>query len=296
MWEPEPGWQRLPGGMGASTAGIWRDGDQAVKRVTAPLPGDPGELSDPRHFAYWRRPVEVATSGIVEQTPGLRSPVATRVEEDVEGAVVWSPWVDVEQLPGPFVARVLGRFAAAGVPDQPWLARHQLADRIAQVEHRGGWRTLARTTVADLADRLWQRRGTLLEAVGALPRVSQHGDPVPGNLVARDGDDVVALDWATLGTGPVGADVGYWALTAREDFSTLVDAYLDGLPDGLARPGQVLLGARVTTVYTALTRADWALARVADAPGALAGKYRHPSVAPYLRSLQRQFPQIEALL
>jgi len=30
--------------------------------------------------------------------------------------------------------------------------------------------------------------------------------------------------------------------------------------------------------------------------GALAGKYRHPAVAPYLRRLQRQFPLIESLL
>jgi hypothetical protein len=28
----------------------------------------------------------------------------------------------------------------------------------------------------------------------------------------------------------------------------------------------------------------------------LAGKYRHPAVAPYLRSLQRQLPQVEGLL
>ena len=51
-----------------------------------------------------------------------------------------------------------------------------------------------------------------------------------------------------------------------------------------------------TAAYTALCRAEWALARVASGPGALAGKYRHPAVAPYLRSLQRLFPQLEALL
>ena len=55
-------------------------------------------------------------------------------------------------------------------------------------------------------------------------------------------------------------------------------------------------GARVMAVYTALTRLDWALARVADGEGALAGKFRHPSVAPYIRAMQRQVDQIEALL
>jgi hypothetical protein len=41
---------------------------------------------------------------------------------------------------------------------------------------------------------------------------------------------------------------------------------------------------------------DWALRRVADGEGALAGKYAHPSVAPYVVSMQRQATQIEALL
>jgi hypothetical protein len=53
---------------------------------------------------------------------------------------------------------------------------------------------------------------------------------------------------------------------------------------------------RVSAAYTALSRAEWALARVAGGEGALAGKYRHPAVAPYLRTLQRQFPLLEALV
>jgi hypothetical protein len=106
----------------------------------------------------------------------------------------------------------------------------------------------------------------------------------------------VAIDWSTVGTGPVGGDLGYFALSAREAFEPLVEAYLGDLPAGAASRDEVELGARVTAVFTVLTRAEWALARVAHGEGALAGKYRHPSVAPYLRALQRQFPQIEALL
>ncbi|KQY64375.1 MULTISPECIES: phosphotransferase [unclassified Nocardioides] len=296
MWQPEPGWQPVPGGMGTSTVGVWRCGDQVVKRLQAPLPGDPGELSDRSHFAWWRRPAEVATSGVVDETPGLRSVRAAKVEEDDEGITLWHAYVESETLPGPFVARALGRFAGADLPAYPWLARRQLATRLARVEHNGGWRTLERTTVADVADRLWQLRGQHLDVLDGLPEVAQHGDPAAANLIARDGDDVVAIDWSMLGIGPVGADLGYLALTAREDFDVLVDAYADGLPAGIATRAQVLLGARINAVHTAMSRAEWALARVADGPGALAGKYRHPSVAPYLRSLQRLFPQIEALL
>ena len=116
------------------------------------------------------------------------------------------------------------------------------------------------------------------------------------NIPGRDGDDAVAIDWATLGTGPVGGDLGYLSLTSREELGPLVDAYLLGLPAGVADHDHVLLGARITGVYTAFGRAEWALARVAGGEGALAGKFRHPSVAPYLRALQRQAAAVEALL
>ena len=99
-----------------------------------------------------------------------------------------------------------------------------------------------------------------------------------------------------MGHGPVGADLGYYMLSAREEFEPLLDAYLLGLPEGLGSRDEAAQGARVTAVFTALNRAEWALARVAGGEGALAGKYRHPAVAPHLRALQRQFPQIEALV
>jgi hypothetical protein len=296
MWQPEPGWQRLASGLGASTAGVWLAGDRVVKRLTAPLPGDPGELSDPRHFAYWRRSAEVAVSGVVAATPGLRSDPAHLVEEDADGITLWLPHVDELPPGGLFVARSLGAFAGAELSPYPWLARNQLADRIRKVERNGGWPTLARTTVADVADHLWTRRGRYLTALTELPQVPQHGDPTPGNLIAHDLDTVIAIDWATLGTGPVGADLGYYSLSAREEFEPLLEAYVAALPVGIASREQAELGARVSAVYTVISRTEWALARVAEGPGALVGKFRHPSVAPYLRSLQRQFPQIEALL
>jgi len=300
MWQPEPGWHPLPGGTGTSTVGVWRTvlGDQpvVVKRLAAPGEGDPAELSDPRHSAYWRRAADVVTAGLVDTTPGLRSPARTAVDEDPEGITLIQEWVEDAANSGLFAARALGRFAGADLRQETWLATGQLRDRLNRIDRRGGWRTLGRTTVADVGDHLWRRRGAFLQAVEALPQVPQHGDPLPANLPGRVGDDVVAVDWGTLGHGPVGADLGYYVLSAREEFEPLLDAYLLGLPDGLATPDEAALGARVTAVYTALNRAEWALARVAGGEGALAGKYRHPAVAPHLRALQRQFPQIEALL
>ena len=300
MWQPLPGWHSLPGGSGTSTVGVWRavveDRPVAVKRIASPAEHDPAELSDPRHFGYWRRAAEVARSGVVTTTPGLRSPLDVTVEEDVEGVTLTQEWVEDAANSGLFAAHAMGRFAGATLDDQPWLARDQLRDRLDRVSRRGGWTTLARTTVADVAEHLWVRRESFLDALDGLTQVPQHGDPVPANLPGREGDDVVAIDWGMLGHGPVGADLGYYLLSAREEFEPLMDAYLMGLPDGLAEAEEAVLGARVTAVYTVLTRADWALARVAGGEGALASKFRHPAVAPYLRALQRQFPQIEALV
>jgi len=301
MWQPEPGLQRLAGGSAMSTGGVWRctEGGRSlvVKRLLAPRREDPPELGDRRHFAYWRRAADVALSGVVDHTPGLRSLPAVKVEEDAAGITLWHPEVrDDRPPPGLFVATAMARFAASLSPDQPWLAVGQLRDRLRRTEYRGGWKTLARTPVADLTDRLWARRGRHLDALDELPRVLQHGDPVSANLPATDDGDVLAIDWSSLGRGPVGGDLGYYALSAREEFEPLLEAYVEALPAGLASHEQAELGAIVTAVYTVVTRAEWALARAADGEGALAGKFRHPSVAPYLRALQRQFPRMEALL
>jgi hypothetical protein len=299
MWEPDPAWHAVTGGTGTSTLGVWRterDGRPlVVKRLAAPGPDDPPEFSETHHFAYWRREADVAVSGITVASPGLCA-TPTDVAEDDEGITLTSEWVEDAALNGLYVAHAMGRFAGAPLGRHRWLAVGQLRDRMRRVELRGGWPTLARTTVADVADRLWNRRETLLRELDALPQVPQHGDPAAQNLPGRHGDDVVAIDWSTLGHGPVGADLGLFLQNAREDAEPLLDAYLMGLPPGLATGAEVAHGMRVSAAYTALSRAEWALARVAHGEGALAAKYRHPAVAPYLRTLQRQFPLLEALL
>ena len=223
--------------------GVWRAamGDQpvVVKRLARPARHDPAELSDPTHFAYWRREADVLTTGIVGATDGLRAPPAG-VEEDPEGITITREWVEDAASSGLFVAMALGRFAGSLVARPRFLARHQLRDRLARTERRGGWPTLARTPVADVADHLWRRRESMLERVEALPQVPQHGDPAPVNLPGREHDRVVAIDWAMLGVGHVGGDLGLYSLAAREEFEPLVEAYLMGLPDGTATDDEVL--------------------------------------------------------
>lgn len=297
MWQPEPDWVALPGGSGTSTVGVWRTavGGRAVvvKRLASPRPGDPAALSDPGHIGYWRRDADVIIAGLVDQTPGLRAPAAS-AEEDPEGITIIRDWVEDAASSGLFLALAIGRFAAGDLPRPRFLAQHLMRDRMERVERRGGWPTLDRTTVADVADHLWRHRTAMLDLLDELPQVPQHGDPTPANLPGRVEDDAIAVDWGTLGVGPVGADLGYLSLSSREGFEPLLDAYLLGFPD--ADREQVVLGAQIVAVYTALSRAEWALARAATGEGALASKYRHPSVAPHLRTLQRQFPHMESLL
>ena len=293
-WQPDPGWVSVPGGP-AST-GVWRaeldHRTLVVKRLSPPEPDD-REALHPRASTYWRREADVALDGLLDGSRGVRAPEVLRVEEDPGGVTLWTARVDDAANNGLFLAHALGTLAATAVDDRPWLARDVLAGRLARFASRGGWPTLARTTLADVADRIWQRRAHHLATLDTLPQVLTHGDATPRNLLGRDGGDVVAVDWSTVGTGAVGSDLGYLALSVREDLDTLLAAYGEALGGSSS---EARAGATVTAAYTALCRAEWALARVASGTGALAGKYRHPAVAPYLRSLQRLFPQLEALL
>ncbi len=305
MWQPDPAWQPLAGGSGTSTIGVWRIANRQrsvlVKRL-APPPDwdvDRADALRPGSLAYWRREADVSIAGVVEATPGLRGPT-TAVEEDDEGITLFSDWVEAVEPEAMFAATNLGRFAGAELGSPGWLGDAGLRERLARVEQRGGWSTLARTAVADLADHLWRHRLERLAELDALPTVVQHGDPAPTNLRGRTDDAVLAIDWGPLGRGPVGGDLGCLALTTRHDFEPLLTAYVAGLGEAphlaTVTAEQVGRGAAVTAAYLALSRAEWALARAAAGEGALAGKFTHPSVAPHLRTLQRLYPQIESIL
>jgi phosphotransferase family enzyme len=298
MWEPDPSWRALPGAGGPSTTGLWlaEAGGRrwVVKRLAAPQERT-RDLTDPAYAGYWRREADVAENPAVVDGPGLVPSEFGQVEEDDEGVTVWSLEQPGEPPPGLFVARALGRFAAAGHATPTWASRRLLTDRLAMAEQRGGWRTLARTTLADVADHLWQRREHWLGRCDEGPVGRLHGDAVPANFLASRGEDVVTVDWQCFGVGPVGSDLGYFSLSVREEFDVLLDAFLTGVGPDPDREA-ISLAARVSAVYTVLSRAEWALAQAGKGEGALAGKFRHPAVAPHLRAVQRQFPQIEWLV
>ena len=232
MWEPDPSWRRLPGAGGPATVGIWLADVEGrrwvVKRLSAPSTRPVPSLIPP-YAGYWRREAEVARDPAIVDGPGLVPPEFGPVEEDEDGITVWSLEQEGEPPPGLFVARALGRFAGAAHATPSWASRRLLSDRLAMAGERDGWPTLARTTLADVADNLWRRRDHWLGRCAEAPEGRLHGDAVPGNFLTTRADDVVAVDWQCFGVGPVGADVGYYALSSREEFEVLVGAFLDGV-------------------------------------------------------------------
>lgn len=294
MWLPEPDWVEVSSGHGPATMGIWRvERDWIVKRVNAPGPDDPISTKRPDNPSYWRREAEFALAGL--PLAGLSAPDVRRIDEDDEGYTLWTKAYDRSLVTPDQVAEALARFAANTPTPAPWHAEGHLRAKIEQAEAHDGWPTLARTTVADLADAFWSRRGSFLKRLEAMPRVPAHGDLVPANVLTIRDNRVVVIDWGSFGWAAPGEDLGLYALAASCDLEPLVWRYTE-VAEGLSSYPDVLWAGHLVTSFTVLSRAEWVLARVAPGEGALANKYRHPAVAPYLRALQKQLPAIEAVL
>lgn len=209
--------------------------------------------ADPRHWAYWRRELLAYASGVLPTGPGLAAPRCYGVVDDAVYLEDVSGAVESAQV----AAHRLGAWQAhASVPDVPWLAGHQLAQRIAVTDLN--W------AAVDADPRLasiWSRRGCLLDALSRVPDVLSHGDFHIGHLIAA-GDTTVVLDWATLGVAPVGADLAHLALSTLED---LRPCYLAGLA-GRFEPAAVLTGYRATLALTGASRIHWMLSRGMSVP------------------------------
>ncbi|MFD7157098.1 phosphotransferase family protein [Kribbella sp. NPDC059898] len=258
-WQPSPDWQPLTAGIGQATGGVWRTpGGEVVKRLVS-------GVTEPRHHAYWERQALVAESGVVARTAGLRAPVCRGLERDADGITLRMAHVAPYEWAPEALAEALGRFSACSVPEPDWGARNVLRDRLRTVERRGGWAALGGLSTPAI-QALWARRETALEVLDALPRVPTHGDAHPANLLGRDGDDVIAIDWEQFGLGPAGFDLGYLLLGTDVPLDDLVAAHEAGasrthhLPS--APPsGDVRGGAALVAAYTGVSRAAWALGR-----------------------------------
>ncbi|MBI4941998.1 MAG: phosphotransferase [Actinobacteria bacterium] len=265
----------LGGGTGAATASVvrfrgrvLRGGEvvpfSLVRKTVRPVTTGRHAAAAvrPDHWAHWRREPLAYASGLLPAGPHLFSPRCFGAGEDV---------VHLEDVTGPAPSPVEAAAALArwqtpthvGPPALPWLADHPLAQRLAVTD-------LDLTSAADarfgvLLQKAWTDRWTLLARLDDVPRVLTHGDLGLGNLVRTD-RGIVAIDWATTGTAPVGADLALLVLSLERpaEADEPVAAYLAGTDPGLT-PERVLLGYRVTALLTGISRMHWMLAR-GDAP------------------------------
>ncbi len=208
----------------------------------------------PDHWAHWSRELTAYRSGVLPTGPGLRAPRLLTVVGDTlyieDGG---------ELRPEPAEAAVaLGRWHHADrTPARPWFARDQLAQRLAVSQL--DW------SAVDVDPRLrtiWDSRHEYLARLATLPRGTTHGDFTTPNLRVR-GEDVIALDWATLGTSPVGLDLAHLALATLDEH--LLPSYLEGL-QGRFDADSVRLGERAAVSLVGASRGHWMASRSIPLP------------------------------
>jgi hypothetical protein len=242
--------------VGRARAGNQERGFSIVRKEFRPLPTGrhAAGATDPRHWAYWRREPLAYASGVLPAGPGLAAPRCYGVVDDV---VYLQDIAGMPESPR-VAARRLGEWQATSLIPQelPWLAGHQLAQRLAVSEL--DW------SAVDADPRLasiWSRRHDLLATLHSVPGVLSHGDFHTGHLIAAD-EATVVLDWATLGVSPVGADLAHLGLSTLED---LVADYLVGLA-GHFDPKVVRVGYATTVALTGASRVHWMLSRGVPVP------------------------------
>jgi hypothetical protein len=240
--------QPLGEGTGAATASVVRlSADTDYGRITVvaktlrPLASGrhAAGAADPAHWAYWRREALAYASGLLPAGPALRAPRCYGVVRDT---VYLEDVPDIPQFAGIAAERLTEWQARTPVPDRRWLARNQLAQRIAVSDL--DW------TAAGLDKKLagiWARRHALLDDLAGVPTVVSHGDFHCGQIKSA-GEGTVVLDWGTFGTAPAGTDHAHLALSVVADLS-------DRLPDP-AKPGY-----RTTLLLTGASRAHWMATR-----------------------------------
>ncbi|HSR32989.1 MAG TPA: phosphotransferase [Anaerolineae bacterium] len=289
-WECE----QLHGGIGIGTAiyryaGKGRDHGQKVPWSLVLKTLCPAEdNANVSAWNYYKREADAYQSGWLDDLPGgLAAPRSYGVVEHPDGTC----WMWLEETrdrfasPWPLehygvVARHLGRFNGAYVVDRPlpgwsWLSSDWLRSYVEQsapaMEPLRGAQTrpwARRWLPEEDSDRyfhVWAERGLYLDALDRLPQTICHFDIFRLNLFAcktADGNDqTVAIDWAFVGRGPIGADLNplVWMSIAlggvepdksQELEEIVFEGYLEGLREVGWRgdPRQVRLGYTAASV------------------------------------------------
>jgi hypothetical protein len=213
----------------------------------------------------WSHPVREALayrSGLLEALPpGLGAPCCFGEGERGTRHYVWLQDLGAEDTAWTLsdyarAAHQLGCFNGAylvgrSLPVTGWLSsdwlRSWLAEGAAAIDELPRYRThpvvhrVYPPAIFDQLAELWSHRECLLVALDRLPHVLCHNDAFRRNLFLRSGR-LLAVDWAFLGPGPIGAELAPLVTASAAFLSiertrwndlerTAGEAYLQGLRD-----------------------------------------------------------------
>jgi hypothetical protein len=303
--------------LNAVTATVERityaDGRSAVRKVLRKPVDSTGPWAastDPRHWNYWRRELEVYQDDELRKQladAGLVLPDA-EVNEDADGAVL--ELEDIDGTPGTefslaehaALARACGRWQAQPPSERAWTSTGFLRDYSTSrevpwhlVDEDAAW---AQTLIADQwpagLREAWRQllanRDQLLDLVALLPRARCHLDFWVSNVIQRPTGELALFDWAFTGDGALGEDLGnhipdavfdlFWPAERLPELAeTCIANYLDGLREAgwHGDPDQVRLAVMASGVKYA-----WLL------PGLL-GRASEPSHSAYHQQADSQY-------
>ena len=218
---------------------------------------------------YWKREAMAYRSGLLDDLPGgIAAPRCLGVEELADGIVrLWledvAPANDVPWSLDRYAlaARHLGQFNGAylverSLPDAPWLSTNWLrgwvganeaaVDHLERVLDHPLVRQVHPEGVARSFLRLWAERELFFDQLDSLPHTLCHLDAFQRNLLERrlsDGSEqTLAIDWAFVGKGALGEELGPLiqasieffeaeGIAAQELEEVAFQGYLDGLTD-----------------------------------------------------------------
>jgi len=188
----------------------------------------PKQEPPPDNLWYWKREILLAQSRLLERLPGsVRAPRFYRTEEYPDSAWLWMEHI-VERQSRPwslaqyaFAAGQLGQWngaclAAMPLAEAPWLARRHYVAWLSWMNVETDWQFPLNQTHVSVElrrryEQLWAERERFYQVLEGLPQVFSHFDSQTRNLFISAGQDgqveLVAVDWAMCGLGPLGADL-----------------------------------------------------------------------------------------
>ena len=190
--------------------------------------------SHPTSLFYWQREALLFESHVLANlAPTLNAPRCYGMEV-VSADAIWL-WLEhiVDTSPPEWgmsdyalAADALGVFGGIYLGERPvpsgaWIATDFLrrfsayaapaVAHLARASHHPVFGRLYPPAVATRVAHIWQQRDRLLHALDGLPQTFCHFDAHRGNLLlqaAPIGTQLIVIDWATAGAGPIGADAG----------------------------------------------------------------------------------------